>query len=326
VLLGYTNMFTRTHQWQNRAQYELSQKEVCGFEQVAEREGEIELVLYYAKNTPEFVRDLFRGLFERFLSQRRNLTVKRYIPVICPACEERQERNVIIRHIELKRVSVYCSTCGKKLPLPKAEELNLTLDSRKEELIRQQAIAKQRTAFEIALVRVKGLLRDTSPDKKSPVCFISYAWGKSESEKWVITLAKDLQNSGIDVLLDRWHSGPGSSISRYIEKIETSDFALVIGTPELAKKYKNTHSDAVVSAELSLINTKIRQPKRFGRNVIPILLKGESAQVFTPFLQDLVFLDFRSQYQYFSNLFELIWRLYELPIDHPWYTELKESM
>jgi len=126
VLLGYTNTFSRTHQWQNRAQYELSQGEVCGFEQVSEREGEVELVIYYAKNTPDSVRNLFRGLFERFLSRRRNLSVKRYTPVICPSCAERQERNVIIRHLQLKRHSIYCSSCGQKLFLPNAEDLELS--------------------------------------------------------------------------------------------------------------------------------------------------------------------------------------------------------
>lgn len=47
VLLGYTNVFARTDQWQNQAQYEMSPGEVCGFRLVAEREGELEFVLYY---------------------------------------------------------------------------------------------------------------------------------------------------------------------------------------------------------------------------------------------------------------------------------------
>lgn len=170
---------------------------------------------------------------------------------------------------------------------------------------------------------MKGLLRDIDPDSKSPLCFISYAWGNVENEKWVTNFAKDLQNSGIDILLDRWHNGPGSSISRYIEKIDVCDYVLIIGTPELGEKYRNIDKDAVVSAELSLINTKVRQPSKFGRNVIPILREGTSTDVLTPLLQDLVYMDFRLQSSYFSNLIELVWRLYELPLDHPWYTELK---
>jgi GTPase SAR1 family protein len=46
VLLGYSNTFTITNQWQNQAEYELNPGEICGFKQIAEREGEIDLVHY----------------------------------------------------------------------------------------------------------------------------------------------------------------------------------------------------------------------------------------------------------------------------------------
>ena len=55
VLLGYTNTFVRTNQWQNQAQYAVSEREICGFQQTDYHEGEIELVLQYglirARNT-----------------------------------------------------------------------------------------------------------------------------------------------------------------------------------------------------------------------------------------------------------------------------------
>jgi GTPase SAR1 family protein len=65
VLLGYTNDFTRTDQWQNQAQYEVGAGEVCGFRQVAEREGEIDLVLYYGPTAGPDTRRRFRVLFEK---------------------------------------------------------------------------------------------------------------------------------------------------------------------------------------------------------------------------------------------------------------------
>jgi small GTP-binding protein len=82
VLLGYTNTFVRTNQWQSQAQYELGDGEICGFQQTGARKGEIQLVLYYGMDTPDHARLLFRGLFERFLS-RRNLDIARYQAVVC---------------------------------------------------------------------------------------------------------------------------------------------------------------------------------------------------------------------------------------------------
>ena len=80
VLLGYTHTFTRTDQWHNHARYEVGDGLVCGFRQEAERDGELDFVLYFGPNVGRPVRTLFQGLFESFLA-RRNLTVFRYEPV-----------------------------------------------------------------------------------------------------------------------------------------------------------------------------------------------------------------------------------------------------
>ena len=89
VLLGYTNVFTRTDQWQNQAQYEVEPGEVCGFRQSAEREGEIEFVLYYG---PKVVTSR-RGSSSRAFREdpgRRRVSVTRYPPLVCPKCGDRR--------------------------------------------------------------------------------------------------------------------------------------------------------------------------------------------------------------------------------------------
>ncbi|MFZ1220591.1 MAG: hypothetical protein WAO00_14955, partial [Chthoniobacterales bacterium] len=77
VLMGYTQTFTRTNQWQNHARYEVGRGQVCGFRLEAERAGELDFVLYFGTDTPVPVRMLFQSLFENFLA-RRNLTVRRF--------------------------------------------------------------------------------------------------------------------------------------------------------------------------------------------------------------------------------------------------------
>jgi GTPase SAR1 family protein/Tol biopolymer transport system component len=102
VLLGYTNVFTRTHQWQDQAQYVMGKGEVSGFRQVATGfEGQAEFVLYHARGVPSATRDLFRALFERFLTRRR-VQVVRYPPVICPnaKCCYHQGREEVIRKVQ----------------------------------------------------------------------------------------------------------------------------------------------------------------------------------------------------------------------------------
>ena len=115
-----------------------------------------------------------------------------------------------------------------------------------------------------ALVRIKGLLRDRGEDKK-PTCFISYAWGAPEHQRWVMQLAKDLRNADIDILLDRWNVVPGSNLDRYIEQIMDTNFVIVVGTPSLLQKYKSTTTDPVVKAELEMVNMRLRQTSKYGQ-------------------------------------------------------------
>lgn len=324
VLLGYTNIFTRTHQWRNQAQYETGEGEICGFQQTDSHNGEIELVLYFGEQTPDPVRLMFRGMFERFLI-RRALDISRYQPVTCISCGSQLARNVVMSQLANGKKFSFCHECGEKLPLPNSEPLT-SLSSREERLLNiQQTIAKRRVAFEAALVRVKGLLRDRGEDKH-PTCFVSYAWGVLEQERWVLQLAKDLQKAGIDVLIDLWHSPPGSNLDRYIERVLSSDFVIVIGTPELRLKYDSTKEDPVVAAELKLINLRVRQTTAYGDTVLPILLTGDAKTSLAPQLQPLVCLDFRDTNFYFRKLFDMIWRIYELSFDNPLLEELQASM
>jgi hypothetical protein len=324
VLLGYTNTFIRTHQWQNQAQYEMDEKEICGFQQKSFEAGEIELVLYFAEHTPEPVQLTFRGLFERFLS-RHDLEILRYLPVICPKCDRQLARNVVMERLAENEKFSFCNKCGNKLRFSSPEPL--TRLSRHEEVIldAQQAVAQHRTAFESALVRVKALLRDRSEEEK-PTCFISYAWGVPKHERWVLQLAKDLRNSGINVLLDRWHSPPGSNLDLYIERILSCDFVLPVGTPGLCQKYNTQKADPVVAAELKLINLRVRQPNAYGETVLPVLLAGEAETSLSPQLQPLVCVDFREEDFYFRKLFDMIWRIYNLPFDNPLLAELQASI
>lgn len=38
----------------------------------------------------------------------------------------------------------------------------------------------------------------------APKLFISYSWSSPEHEQWVVDLAAELRESGVDVILDKW--------------------------------------------------------------------------------------------------------------------------
>ena len=326
VLLGYTQTFTRTAQWKAQARYEVSGGAVCGFRQEAEREGELDFVLYfYAKVGPP-VRTLFQGLFECFL-MRWDLTVLRFEPVVC-AKGHALNRSVVREQLASKAEVAFCSKCGAQVSLPRAHEPIQLTRQQQAEVEAQRRVADQRTRFEQAVFRVQAYVKDQQI--KAPECFISYAWGEPKHERWVEKqLAKDLQKAGLEVVLDRWHNAQiGASVARFIERIEKSDRIIMVGTPLYRRKYENKESATgyVVAAEVDLIANRLLGTEPQKASVIPLLLAGEKTTSLPPLLHGRVYADFRNSEAYFRTAFDLILSLYQLPPNHLAVADLRESL
>jgi WD40 repeat protein len=326
VLLGYTQTFTRTNQWRSHARYEVGDGLICGFRQEAEREAELDLVLYFGTNVGRPVRTLFQGLFESFLA-RRNLSVFRFEPVIC---SKGHALNRALMREELRdgAASVFCPRCGESLALPKADEpIQLTqVERRKVE--EQQWFAARRSRFEQAVFQLASYVDDQKLER--PECFISYAWGDNEQERWVErSLATDLQKAGINVVLDRWENERvGASVARFVERIEKCNRVIVVGTPLYLKKYENkdTATGCVVAAEVDVISNRLLGTEKQKETVLPVLLAGDKESSFPPLVYGRVFADFRVEREYFVTAFDLILDLYGIAHKENAVADLRESL
>ena len=132
----------------------------------------------------------------------------------------------------------FCSKCGERLALRREETIQRTREQQ-EEVGRNRLAAEARSRFEQAVFRVQACV--TERGVKVPECFISYAWGVPEHERWVEkSLATDLQKAGIGVVLDRWENEKtGKSVPRFLERGGKADFIVVIGTERYRAKYDN---------------------------------------------------------------------------------------
>jgi GTPase SAR1 family protein len=312
VLLGYTQRFTRIDQWRNHAQYEMGNGLICGFRQEGERTEELDLVLYFGTNVGRPIRILFQGLFESFLA-RRNLNVFRYEPTICSNLHA-LNRAVVRERLLGRKDFAFCPECSEKLLLPKADEPIQLTQTERRKVDEQRWFAMQRTQFEQAMFQLSTYV-ESQPITR-PTCFVSYAWGNSEQERWVEGhLATDLQKAGINVVLDRWENARiGSSVNRFIERIEQSDFVIVVGTPLYRSKYENrdAHAGTIVAAEVDLISNRLTGTERQKETVLPLLLDGEKVNSLPPLLHNRVYGDFRNQRDYFVSTFQLTLDLYRI--------------
>jgi len=52
-----------------------------------------------------------------------------------------------------------------------------------------------------------------------PKLFVSYSWTSPEHEAWVLKLATDLCEAGVDVILDKWDLKEGHDAHAFMEKM-----------------------------------------------------------------------------------------------------------
>jgi WD40 repeat protein len=326
VLLGYTNTFTRTNQWRNQARYEVGEGLVCGFRLEEEGPGKISFVLYFGENVGESVRNLFKSLFESFLS-RHEVLVRRLEPVLCG--QGHQLNRVVVREFsEAGEESSFCNRCGSPVTIP--DDSSLTpLDLAQAATVRGEAlVADQRSRLEQALFRLSTYAGEQR--RLGLKCFVSYAWGDPEHERWVERkLATDLTKAGIEVVLDRWHNADvGASVPRFVDLVESANYVVVVGTPGYRKKYDNIDPKRgyVVAAEGDIVGMRMIGTELGKRTVLPVLLAGDEGESFPPLLRARVFSDFRREAQYARELINLIMTIYQIDRRNPLAIEIGDML
>lgn len=326
VLMGYTQTFTRTNQWRNHARYEVGSGQVCGFRLEEERPGELDFVLYFGTDTDPPVKMLFQGLFENFLA-RRNLTIRRFESVSCSNGHQ-LNRAVVREQMSRGAEIAFCNRCGLKILLPKADRPIQLTKSQVQEVEANRRTADQRSRLEQVLFRLKKYVAEQKI--APPQCFVSYAWGVPEQERWVEkSLATDLQKAGITVVLDRWENARiGASVPRFVESVAESSHIIVVGTELYRKKYDNDEPmrGFVVAAEGDLIGKRMIGTEAQKESVLPVLLQGTENSAFPRLLHGRVYADFRSDETYFSVLLGLLLSLYRIKPVEPVAVELRESL
>jgi len=166
----------------------MAKDQICGFRLSEEREGEVELVLYYGDTMPGTGRASFQELFEQFLYQR-DVEVTRFPPVLCPN-SHRQKRATVIERVRERKTFVFCDECGSKTALPDFGKPQTIGIGASPWLQREEAAARLRGAYEVYLSRIKGFRRGWA----TPRCYLSRL---PEQAEWAAELIHDLNDAGV---------------------------------------------------------------------------------------------------------------------------------
>ena len=293
VLLGYTPSFTRINQWQNQAQYEMGGNEICGFRLIEDREGEIEVVLYYGDRLPPHGRTEFQELFEQFLYQRE-VEVTRFPPVICPN-GHRQKRDAVMEAVRERLPSLYCYKCGKEADLPSFEQPQTIGIHASPWLQRQEAAARLRSAYEVQLTKVKGYRRGWA----TPRCYVSHL---PEETTWASELIRDLREAGVYVV-------------EQANEAQADDFIVLLDTPA----YQKSFNAPILAADAPLIRARLDK----GRGLFSLALTGQAG---THKFKHCTRGSFCDETHYPVSLFDLVLNLYAIPLTHAGFAPLRLAL
>lgn len=125
------------------------------------------------------------------------------------------------------------------------------------------------------------------------VAFISYSHDDANHEKWVESLAKRLELSEVDVVIDNWSLKLGDSMTRFMETaVRNSDFVLMICTPEY-KRRSDLREKFGTGYEAEILATKrlLEGSGRFN----PVLRSGDWLQSLPEWAAGIFGVDLRAE-------------------------------
>lgn len=141
-----------------------------------------------------------------------------------------------------------------------------------------------------------------------PKVFISYSWSTPTHERWVLDLAEELIESGVNVILDKWDLKPGQDAIDFMEQMvkdTTIDKVLIISDKVYAEKADNRSGG--VGTETQIISKKVYEQVDQERFIAVIAEKDPEGKAYTPlFYHSRLYIDLSEPDRYAEGFESLI--------------------
>lgn len=117
----------------------------------------------------------------------------------------------------------------------------------------------------------------------APKLFISYSWTTPEHEQWVVSLAEELVDSHVDVILDKWHLKEGHDAIAFMEKmVNDQDIKKVLIICDKGYAEKANNRAGGVGTEAQIMSKDIYDHVSQEKFVAVVREKDESGKAYLP--------------------------------------------
>ncbi|MGH2638192.1 MAG: SEFIR domain-containing protein, partial [Rhabdochlamydiaceae bacterium] len=149
-----------------------------------------------------------------------------------------------------------------------------------------------------------------------PRLFISYSWSTPEHEQWVVDLATELTNSGVDVTLDKWDLREGHDAVAFMETMVTdpSISKVIIVCDQLYASKADGRSGGV-GTETQIISAGVYAKRDQDKFVAVIAEKDAEGKPYLPtYYKSRIYVDLSESERYAENFEKLLRWLFDKPL------------
>jgi hypothetical protein len=120
-------------------------------------------------------------------------------------------------------------------------------------------------------------------ENEKPKIFISYSWSSPEHEQWVLNLATELMEAGVDAVLDKWDLKEGNDAYAFMEKMVTDpNIKKVIIVCDRKYSEKADKRSGGVGTETQIISPEIYEKENQDKFVAVLAERDADGNAYLP--------------------------------------------
>ena len=150
----------------------------------------------------------------------------------------------------------------------------------------------------------------------SPKLFVSYSWSSPDHETWVLRLATDLRESGVDVTIDKWDLKEGHDAHAFMEKMVTDpEIKKVMLVCDKAYVEKTNERTGGVGTEAQIISPEIYKKQDQDKFVAIVTERDEHGKPYLPvYYRSRIYIDMSDPSTVAENFDQLLRWVYDQPL------------
>ncbi len=152
--------------------------------------------------------------------------------------------------------------------------------------------------------------------EENPKLFISYSWSSPDHEQWVVDLATELRQEGVDVILDKWVLKEGHDAIKFMEKmVADPDIKKVAIICDCLYVEKADGRSGGVGTETQIITPEIYAKEDQSKFVAIIAEKDVEGKPYVPiYYKSRIYIDLSDNDLYGNNFDQLLRWIYDKPL------------